>query len=47
MSEVALYHVSAHVTCRKPPCPYMGTSLTRNRTHLGPYRRPVPRVLGS
>ena len=25
---------------------YMGTSLTRKRTPLGPYRRPVPRVLG-
>ena len=24
---------------------YMGTSLTRKRTTLGPYRRPMPRVL--
>ena len=24
---------------------YRGTSLTRNRTPLGPYRRPVPRDL--
>ena len=24
---------------------YTGTSLTRNRTHLGPYSRPVPRAL--
>ena len=31
-----------------PPrlCPYKGTSLTRKRTPLRPYRRPVPRVLG-
>jgi len=25
---------------------YRGTSLKRKRTHLGPYRKPVPRVLG-
>ena len=25
---------------------YSGISLTRKRTHLGPYRRPMPRVLG-
>ena len=25
---------------------YRGTSLTRKRNPLGPYRRPVPRVLG-
>ena len=25
---------------------YMGTSLTRKCTPLGPYRRPMPRVLG-
>jgi hypothetical protein len=25
---------------------YRGTSLIRNRTLLGPYRRPLPRVLG-
>jgi len=25
---------------------YRGTSLTRKRTPLGPYRRPEPRVLG-
>ena len=24
---------------------YRGTSLTRNRTPLGPYRRPMPRIL--
>ena len=28
------------------PETYRGTSLTRKRTPLGPYRRPVPRVLG-
>ena len=26
--------------------PYRGASLTRKRTPLGPYRRPMPRVLG-
>ena len=26
--------------------PYRGTSLARRRTPLGPYRRPMPRVLG-
>ena len=26
-------------------CSYRGTSLTRKRTTLGPYRRPMPRVL--
>ena len=26
--------------------PYGGTSLIRKRTPLGPYRRPMPRVLG-
>ena len=25
---------------------YRGSSLTRKRTPLGPYRRPMPRVLG-
>ena len=25
---------------------YRGTSLTRKCTSLGPYRRPIPRVLG-
>ena len=25
---------------------YTGTSLTRKRNHPGPYRRPMPRVLG-
>ena len=25
---------------------YRGNSLTRKRTPLGPYRRPMPRVLG-
>jgi len=29
----------------KPPKAYRGTSLTRKRTPLEPYRRPVPRVL--
>ena len=26
--------------------PYLGTLLTRKRTHLGPFHRPMPRVLG-
>ena len=26
--------------------PYRGSSLTRKRTSLGPYRRPMPRALG-
>jgi hypothetical protein len=29
------------------PEPYRGTSLIRKRTPLGPYRRPMPRVLGA
>ena len=29
-----------------PNAAYRGTSLIRKRTPLGPYRRPVPRVLG-
>ena len=29
-----------------PPGAYRGTSLSRKRTTLGPYRRPLPRVLG-
>ena len=28
-----------------PTCDYRGTSLVRKRTPLGPYRRPMPRVL--
>ena len=28
------------------PKPYMGTSLIRKRTPLGPYRRPMPGVIG-
>ena len=31
---------------RGAPGPYRGTSLIRIRTPLGPYRRPMPRVLG-
>ena len=27
-------------------CLYRGTSLTRKRNPLGPYRKPMPRVLG-
>ena len=33
--------------CPRPPSlSHRGTSLTRKRTTLGPYRRPMPRVLG-
>ena len=31
---------------RKHPANYRGTSLIRKRSHPGPYRRPMPRVLG-
>ena len=34
------------VCCQVFWVPYRSTSLTRIRTHLGPYRRPMPRVLG-
>ena len=42
-------HTSLHST-KSPPTPriestYRGTSLTRKRTPLGPYRRPMPRVI--
>ena len=46
MSEVPLY-ASACLhgsTLRERSC--KKTSLTRTRTHPGPYRRPMPRVLG-
>ena len=38
-----LFQTSA--TCTKNRV-YRGTSLERKRTPLGPYRRPMPRVLG-
>ena len=34
----------AHIT--RPWWLYRGTSHIRNRTRLGPYRRPMPRLLG-
>ena len=33
-------------SCARYRLLYTGTSLTRKRTPLGPYRRPTPRVLG-
>ena len=35
---------SGHAYPPSPPL-YRGTSLTRKHTSLGPYRRPMPRVL--
>jgi len=35
-----------HAQVRAPPTLYRGASLTRNRLLLGPYRRPMPVVLG-
>ena len=32
-------------SCASPRNQYKGTSLTKKRTPLGPYRRPMPRVL--
>ena len=34
------------VISKQRPCLYRGTSLTRKRTPLRPYRRPMPRVQG-
>ena len=48
MGEVPLY--LAHMKPRPPESYsrtiYRGTSLERKRNPLGPYRRPMPRVLG-
>ena len=49
MSEVPLYsrgggELPQRAGGRIPP--YRATSRTRKRTPLGPYRRPMPRVLG-
>ena len=38
--------IAAHPPCTCLHRKYRGTSLIRNRLLLGPYRRPVPRVLG-
>ena len=48
MGEVPLYvdiHICAAFTASRGD-PYRGTSLIRKRNPLGPYRRPMPRVLG-
>jgi hypothetical protein len=45
MSEVPLYARGLRLLlCEGTP--YWGTSLTRKRNPLGPYRRSMPRVLG-
>ena len=36
----------ARAECSSALPSYRGTSLTRKRTFIGPYRRPMPRVLG-
>ena len=49
MSEVPLQRAEAAIAWHANDAfskPYRGTSLTRKRTPLGPYRRPMPRVLG-
>ena len=44
--EVRLEHVVQHLLGGWEFVVYRGTSHTRKRTPLGPYRRPLPRVLG-
>ena len=46
MAKVADIRVSATVETTPVDLQYRGTSLTRKRTPLEPYRRPMPRVLG-
>jgi len=54
MSEVPLYAGAynllgvkyAPLATEGIAIPYRGTSLIRKRTPLGPYHRPMPRVLG-
>ena len=43
-ADAALTPLRGSARCVFPR--YRGTSLTRKRTPLGPYRRPMPRVLG-
>ena len=38
--------VQTYMSLATSPAWYRGTLLTRKRTFLGPYRGPVPRVLG-
>ena len=50
MSEVPLY-LALHAAgdqgiFQSLKVHYRGTQLTRKRTPLGPYRRPMPRVIG-
>ena len=42
MSFLCSRRMQSHLSCVQ----YRGTSRTRKRTPLGPYRRPMPRVLG-
>jgi hypothetical protein len=48
MSEVPLYAQKKRPSCSSLTILllYRGTSLTRKCNSLGPYRRPMPRVLG-
>ena len=39
--RIAVHRVDSYSLCR-----YRGTSPIRKRTPLGPYRRPMPRILG-
>ena len=39
-------HLNNALVSKPQPWAYRGTSLIRKCTPLGPYRRPVPRVLG-
>ena len=46
MREVTLYSETPERNLCDRVAPYRGNSRIRKRTPLGPYRRPVPRVLG-
>ena len=48
MSEVPLYGEGGDVeaSSARATSAYRGASLAKKRTPLGPYRRPIPRVLG-
>ena len=49
MCEVPLYHMrtaNLMLLLARQGRSYRGTSLIRKGTHLGPYCRPMPRVLG-
>ena len=46
MSEATLYRESSRTRTHNCSYMYRGTPLIRNYPPLGPYRRPVPGVLG-